>query len=84
MPFQFSRHVRDRLKGGSFVQSSQGVKVTDLDRNEFYDLTGSYGVNVFGYDFYKANVSKLALNRYVRWGRYWVPTILWLHTMSND
>jgi glutamate-1-semialdehyde 2,1-aminomutase len=27
--------------------------VTDLDGNELYDLTGSYGVNVFGYDFYK-------------------------------
>jgi glutamate-1-semialdehyde 2,1-aminomutase len=53
VPFQFSRHVRQHLKGGSFVQASSGVKVTDLDGNEFYDLTGSYGVNVFGYDFYK-------------------------------
>ena len=35
------------------MQSSAGVKVTDLDGNEFYDLTASYGVNVFGYDFYK-------------------------------
>jgi glutamate-1-semialdehyde 2,1-aminomutase len=25
----------------------------DLDGNRFYDLTGSYGVNVFGVDFYK-------------------------------
>jgi glutamate-1-semialdehyde 2,1-aminomutase len=53
VPFQFSRHVRQHLKGGSFLQSSSGVKVTDLDGNELYDLTGSYGVNVFGYDFYK-------------------------------
>ncbi|HEY4372372.1 MAG TPA: aminotransferase class III-fold pyridoxal phosphate-dependent enzyme [Burkholderiales bacterium] len=53
VPFQFSRHVRANLKGGSFVQSSSGVTVTDLDGNVFYDLTGSYGVNVFGYDFYK-------------------------------
>ena len=30
-----------------------GVTLTDLDGNRFYDLTGSYGVNVFGYDFYK-------------------------------
>ena len=29
------------------------MTVTDLDGNRFYDLTGSYGVNVFGYDFYK-------------------------------
>ena len=34
-------------------ESSAGVTVTDLDGNRFYDLTGSYGVNVFGYDFYK-------------------------------
>jgi glutamate-1-semialdehyde 2,1-aminomutase len=53
VPFQFSRHVRRYLKGGSFVESSSGVTVTDLDGNRFYDLTGSYGVNVFGYDFYK-------------------------------
>ena len=54
VPFQFSRYVREHLKGGSFVQSSSGVMVTDLDGNPFYDLTGSYGVNVFGYDFYKS------------------------------
>jgi glutamate-1-semialdehyde 2,1-aminomutase len=53
VPFQFSRMVRDRLKAGAFLQSSAAVTVTDLDGNVFYDLTGSYGVNVFGYDFYK-------------------------------
>jgi glutamate-1-semialdehyde 2,1-aminomutase len=53
VPFQFSRFVRERIKAGSFLQSSSGVTVTDLDGNRFYDLTGSYGVNVFGYDFYK-------------------------------
>ncbi|MEO7727128.1 MAG: aminotransferase class III-fold pyridoxal phosphate-dependent enzyme [Burkholderiales bacterium] len=54
VPFQFSGYVREHLKGGSFLQSSAGVMVTDLDGNRFYDLTGSYGVNVFGYDFYKS------------------------------
>jgi glutamate-1-semialdehyde 2,1-aminomutase len=58
VPFQFSRLVRSRLKAGAFVQSSAGVKVTDLDGNEFYDLTGSYGVNVLGYDFYKAAMAR--------------------------
>ena len=53
VPFQYSRMVREHLKGGTFLQSSSGVTVTDLDGNRFYDLTGSYGVNVFGYDFYK-------------------------------
>src|SRR5262249_23578481 len=44
VPFQFSRYVREHLKTGSFLQSSSGVFVTDLDGNRFYDLTGSYGV----------------------------------------
>src|SRR5215813_13313805 len=53
VPFQYSRLVREHLGAGTFVQSSSGVTLTDLDGNRFYDLTGSYGVNVFGYDFYK-------------------------------
>ena len=53
VPFQFSRFVQTHLKAGAFLQSSSGVTVTDLDGNRFYDLTGSYGVNVFGYDYYK-------------------------------
>ena len=35
------------------MQSSCGVTVTDVDGNVFYDLAGSYGVNIFGNDFYK-------------------------------
>jgi glutamate-1-semialdehyde 2,1-aminomutase len=58
VPFQFSRIVREHFKAGAFLQSSSGVKVTDLDGNEFYDLTGSYGVNVFGYDFYKECIAR--------------------------
>ena len=53
VPFQYSRVVRENLGAGAFVQSSAGVTVTDLDGNVFYDLTGSYGVNIFGNDFYK-------------------------------
>ena len=53
VPFQFSAYVRQHLRGGSFLASSDGVMVTDLDGNRIYDLTGSYGVNVFGYDVYK-------------------------------
>jgi glutamate-1-semialdehyde 2,1-aminomutase len=53
VPFQFSRFVRQHLKGGAFLASSSGVTVTDLDGNQMLDLTGSYGVNVFGYDVYK-------------------------------
>jgi glutamate-1-semialdehyde 2,1-aminomutase len=53
VPFQYSRMVREHLGTSAFVQSSSGVTVTDLDGNICYDLTGSYGVNIFGNDFYK-------------------------------
>jgi glutamate-1-semialdehyde 2,1-aminomutase len=57
VPFQFAPLLRDHLKSGAFVQSAGGVTVTDLDGNTFHDLTGSYGVNVFGVDFYKACIA---------------------------
>ncbi|MES1165149.1 MAG: aminotransferase class III-fold pyridoxal phosphate-dependent enzyme [Verrucomicrobiota bacterium] len=53
VPFQFSRYVKKNLGAGSFVAESSGVTLTDLDGNVAHDLAGSYGVNVFGYDFYK-------------------------------
>ena len=53
VPFQFSPRVQRQLPAGSFVESSDGVQVTDLDGTARYDLTGSYGVNLLGYDFYK-------------------------------
>ncbi len=58
VPFQFSPLVREHLKVGSFLQSAQGVQLTDLDGHVFYDLTGSYGVNVFGADFYKHTMAE--------------------------
>ena len=39
VPFQFSRYVRERLKGGGFLQASAGVKVTDLDGYESVSYT---------------------------------------------
>jgi glutamate-1-semialdehyde 2,1-aminomutase len=57
VPFQYSRLVREHLGAGAFVQSSAGVTLTDLDGNVSYDLTGSYGVNIFGNDFYKACIA---------------------------
>src|SRR5712672_2009472 len=53
VPFQYSRLVQEYLGTGAFMESSAGVTVTDVDGNVFYDLTGSYGVNIFGNDFYK-------------------------------
>ncbi len=57
VPFQF-RQLAAQIKSGSFVRSTAGVTVTDLDGNCFYDLTGSYGVNVFGNDFYKTCIAE--------------------------
>lgn len=58
VPFQYSRLVQEYLGSSSFVASSSGVTVTDIDGNVFYDLTGSYGVNIFGNDFYKECIAK--------------------------
>jgi glutamate-1-semialdehyde 2,1-aminomutase len=58
VPFQYSAYLRRHLALGAFVQRSDGVTLTDLDGQVFYDLTGSYGVNVFGHDFYKACIAE--------------------------
>jgi glutamate-1-semialdehyde 2,1-aminomutase len=58
VPFQYSAYVRQRLRSASFVRCSSGVTLTDLDGNVFYDLAGSYGVNVMGYDFYKQSIQE--------------------------
>ncbi|KAA0124768.1 aminotransferase class III-fold pyridoxal phosphate-dependent enzyme [Methylobacterium sp. P1-11] len=54
VPFQYARHVRAHLGTGAFAATSQGVTLTDLDGNVLYDLAGSYGVNLFGVDFYRS------------------------------
>ncbi len=58
VPFQFSPYLREHLKPGSFLRASQGVTVEDLDGNRFFDLTGSYGVNLLGYDAYKSMIDQ--------------------------
>lgn len=58
VPFQFAPLMRNYLRVGAFLESSQGVTVTDLDGNRLYDLTGSYGANLFGVDFYKACIDE--------------------------
>ncbi len=58
VPFQFSPLVREHLSAGNFYQASRGVMLTDLDGNEFYDLTGSYGVNLLGVDAYREMIAQ--------------------------
>jgi glutamate-1-semialdehyde 2,1-aminomutase len=79
VPFQFSKLVSEHLKSGSFMQSSSGVTMTDLDGNTFYDLTGSYGVNVLGIDFYKRSIEEGA-NRVSELG----PVLGFYHPIVAD
>jgi glutamate-1-semialdehyde 2,1-aminomutase len=58
VPFQYSCIIRQHLAAGSMLESSCGVTVTDLDGNVMYDLANSYGVNLFGHDFYKECVAR--------------------------
>ena len=58
VPFPYARLVRERLGAGAFLASSAGSTVTDLDGNSFYDLGGSYGLNLFGYDVLKACIDE--------------------------
>lgn len=48
VPFPFSRMVRETLDSSVMVSASRDYVLTDLDGNSFVDLTGAYGVNVFG------------------------------------
>ena len=54
VPFQFRSYINRRLKIGSLARATDGVRVLDLDGNVSFDVAGSYGVNVFGFEFYKS------------------------------
>jgi glutamate-1-semialdehyde 2,1-aminomutase len=58
VPFQYRTLVSRNLKAGSFYRSSTGVTLTDADGNTFHDVSGSYGVNVLGNDFYKGCIER--------------------------
>jgi glutamate-1-semialdehyde 2,1-aminomutase len=60
VPFQYRRYVSRHLPSAAFVQASDGVQVSDLDGNRLYDVSGSYGANLFGYEFYKAAIERAA------------------------
>ncbi|MCA8969725.1 MAG: aminotransferase class III-fold pyridoxal phosphate-dependent enzyme, partial [Planctomycetes bacterium] len=53
VPFQFRKLVAEKLPASLFLQRTQGPYAIDLDGNDYLDLTASYGVNVFGHEFYK-------------------------------
>jgi glutamate-1-semialdehyde 2,1-aminomutase len=53
VPFQYSNYLQKHLRLGNFWRASKGMLLENLDGKASLDLTGSYGVNVFGLDFYK-------------------------------
>lgn len=58
VPFQYRTLVREHLRTPGVVDATQGVRIRDVDGNWYYDLTGAYGCNLFGYDFYKACIEE--------------------------
>jgi glutamate-1-semialdehyde 2,1-aminomutase len=57
VPFQFREILGRTLRLGAFATDSDGLRLRDLDGNQSWDLGGAYGVNVFGYEFYKACIA---------------------------
>ena len=58
VPFPFRRVVREKFNLCSVVTASDGPKLRDLDERWTLDVSGSYGVNVAGFDRYKEWVQK--------------------------
>ena len=58
VPYQFRNVLSQYLQLGSFATTSDGVYLSDMDGNRYIDVTGSYGVNLLGQDFYKECVEE--------------------------
>ncbi|WP_077529759.1 aminotransferase class III-fold pyridoxal phosphate-dependent enzyme [Vreelandella utahensis] len=54
VPFQFRHLVSRLLPPAMMAEATEGPWVRDIDGNWLLDASGSYGVNVFGHDFYRA------------------------------
>jgi glutamate-1-semialdehyde 2,1-aminomutase len=58
VPFQFRNLVREKLAVGAMADATDGVRIRNLDGSWSYDVSGSYGVNLLGYDFYKGCIER--------------------------
>src|SRR5262249_51220005 len=58
VPFPFVRVMREKFDLCSVVVASQGPKLKNLDGDWTIDVSGSYGVNVAGFDRYKEWIHK--------------------------
>lgn len=53
VPFPFAGIMREGYNVAAVVTASRGSRLCDLDGNWSLDVSGSYGVNLVGYDRYK-------------------------------
>ncbi len=58
VPFPFVRVMREKFDLCSVVTASQGPKLRTLDGQLTLDVSGSYGVNVAGFDRYKSWIER--------------------------
>lgn len=58
VPFQFREVIEKNITIGSFYNETDGVWIQDLDGQRYIDVSGAYGVNLFGQDFYKACIDE--------------------------
>jgi len=58
VPFPFMRVMREKFNLCSVVTASRGPRLLDLDGNWTLDVSGSYGLNVAGFDRYKVWMEK--------------------------
>jgi len=58
VPFPFARVMREKFNLCSVVTASQGPRLKNLDGHWTIDVSGSYGVNVAGFDRYKEWIGK--------------------------
>ena len=54
---------RQRYRVAALTASSRGPELTDVDGGKALDVSGSYGVNVCGYDVYKGFVDRAGRRR---------------------
>ena len=58
VPFPFMRTMREKFSLCSVVTESKGPRLRDLDGNWSLDVSGSYGLNLAGFDHYKEWMEK--------------------------
>ena len=58
VPFPFAGRVREQLRVGAVAVAARDRHIIDLDGNRSLDLTGAYGVNVFGFDVLRGCIER--------------------------